>query len=322
MFLRLLPLALCLACAGPVAALSSPAERARAQALVEAKDPAAGDAVAALLAAAPDDVAARILQVRLLIAAHRNAEAVELAEQLVDDAPSSADAHFWLGNAYGGRIGEVGRLGQARLAWKLSDAYERAIALDPDQHEARLYLIQFHLRAPGIVGGDVDEARVLQRELARRDPPSGHFARGLLAGHDGDTAASADAFLAAWRARPTNSAWRMSAGIALQADRRWQAAQAHFQRWTAEDPGAAQAWYQLGRGAALSGLGLEVGEAALKRYLALPRVAGDPEAKHALYRLGQIQAQAGRTAAARASLQEALALDADFDEAREALDAL
>ena len=96
-------------------------------------------------------------------------------------APDSAQAHYWLGNAYGYQIGRVGTLSQGFMAPKLRDAFERAIALDPDLHDARSSLMEYYLQAPAIAGGSVEKARAQAAELERRDPPRGHYARARLA---------------------------------------------------------------------------------------------------------------------------------------------
>src|SRR5688572_12675114 len=84
-----------------------------AAALLETKDAKAGPAVAALRRAHPDDTSVGVLQVRWLLQQGEREDALELAEDLVDDAPKHAQAQYWLGNAYGQRIGEVGMLTQA-----------------------------------------------------------------------------------------------------------------------------------------------------------------------------------------------------------------
>ena len=305
-----------LAAAPSFAAAPAPAEAvAAAAALLAKEDAKAGPAVAALRASHPDDPAVDVLQVRWLLQTGEREDALDLAEDVADAAPRSAQAQYWLGNAYGQRIGEVGMLTQARYAPKLREAFERALALDPTIHEARLALVQFHLQAPSIVGGDPAVAKAQQRELARRDPPRGHFALAQIAESEQDEALAVREYIAAWKARPDNKSFRMAAGLAMQSAGRWDDAHALFAAWTKEDRGYAPAWYQLGRLAAISGKHLEDGSAGLRKYLAMKPERGQPEPKHAWYRLGQVQAHAGDVAAARASLQQALKLDPDMEEA-------
>lgn len=318
--MRFRPWLLCLLLTTTVPAAA--ATLAEADAWLKAKDARAAPAIAALVKAHPESAEARILQARLLLQQGKADDAIDAADEAVDLAPDNAQAHYWLGNAYGTQIGRVGTMSQAFMAPKLRDAFERAIALDPNLHDARTSLMEYYLQAPAMVGGSVEKARAQAAELDRRDPPRGHYARARLAGHDKQPEVAAKAYLAAWEARPESTTYRTAAGLVLQETKQWQRAFALYQAWTAEDPKAASAWYQLGRTAALSGQQLDVGAAAFKTYLSLPRVSGQPEAHHAWYRLGQVQAQAGDKAAARASFQQALKGEpgnADFKAALSAL---
>ena len=295
---------------------------AEADAWLKAKDARAAPAIAGLLKSDGKNPQVHILQARLLLQQGKAEDAVDAAGEAVDLAPDNAQAHFWLGNAYGSRIGQVGTMSQAFIAPKLRDAFERAIALDPDLHEARSSLVEYYLQAPAVVGGSVDKARAQAAELARRDPPRGHYARGRLATHDKQPDVAAKAYLAAWKARPENVAYRSAAGLALQETRQWDQAFDLYQAWTAEDPKAAGAFYQLGRTAVLSGQRAEVGMPALKKYLALPAAPGQPPMHHAWYRLGQLQARVGDKASARGSFEKALKGEpgnADFKAALAAL---
>lgn len=205
------------------AAAATPAE---ARAWLEAKDGRAAAAIEALAKARPRDAEAQVLLVRLRLQQGRADEALDLAEEIVDFAPDDAHAHNWLGNAYGSRIGQVGMLSQAMMAPKLRDAFLRAVELDPDQHEARVSLVEFYLQAPAIAGGSLAAARVQAAELARRDPPRGHYARGRIAAYEKKPAEAAAAFAAAHAARPTHAGYRMSAGIAHQEAGQWEQAHA------------------------------------------------------------------------------------------------
>jgi len=299
--MRTFCLLLLLVCAPALAMTASEAES-----LLLAKDPRAAEAIASLLKAQPRSPEAWILQTQLLLQQGQDSKAVDAARKAVDFGPRDARAFHWLGNAYGNRIGQVGVLSQAMIAPKLRDAFERAVALDPDLHQARSNLVEYYLQAPAIAGGSVDKARAHAAELDRRDPPRGHYARGLLAMHDGDATGAAKAFAAAHGARPENKGYRMAAGLAYQQTGQWDEAFDLFMAWTREDPSATGAWYQLGRTSAMSGQRLAEGANALRRFLALPAAAGEPPKHHAWYRLGQVQARAGDKDAARISFEQAL----------------
>lgn len=310
-----LPLLLVLVLLLPAMAMANtPAE---AEALLKDRDPRAAQVVAALAKARPEDPAVRVLQLRLLLQEpDKSKQALAFAEALAKDAPDYAPGHLWLGNAYANRIGQVGSFSQATMAPKLRRTLERAVELDPNLHEARSALMEYYLQAPGIVGGSVEKAKAQVAELQRRDPPRGHFALGRLAQYEERLDDARRHYLDAYAARPSNPAYRMSAGIIHQDTKDWAKAFAVFDQWTREEPKAAGAWYQLGRTAVLSGQRLEEGVAAFRRFLALPEQPGQPEHKYAWYRMGQALALAGDKAAARKALERALSLDPDLAEAK------
>jgi tetratricopeptide (TPR) repeat protein len=95
----------------------------------------------------------------LLTRSFRNEdEPIEHMERAVDIDPANADYEYGLGAAYGLKAQDAGVLKQVFLAPKVKKAFERAVALNPRHIEARAGLAQYYFRAPGIMGGDVDEA--------------------------------------------------------------------------------------------------------------------------------------------------------------------
>lgn len=289
---------------------------------LKAGDARAGAAIAREVAARPGDPGPRIWHIRWLLQQGRIADAVDAAEQAQARWPRDPAVRFWQARALGDAVREAGMLGRARLAGRMRDALQAAIALDANQHEARLMLMEYYLQAPAIVGGSESAARREAAELARRDPPRGHYARARLLEHEGQAAQAVSAYLAAHAARPDDDGLRMAAGVALQTAGRWHEARGHFRAWVEDDPAARAAWYQLGRIDVVSGAQTDEGERAFRTFLALPPAPGQPEPKHGWFRLGQWLAARGRKDEARDAFGQALRLDPAFEDAAEARDAL
>lgn len=289
---------------------------------LKAGDARAGAATEQALATRPDDPAAWIWRIRWLRQAGRSADAVDLADRAQVRWPRDADVRLWQARALGDAVREAGLLGRATLAGRMREALRAAVALNPDQHDARLMLVEYYLQAPAIVGGSESAARREAAELARRDAARGHYARARLLEHEGRSAEALDAYLAAHAGAPGDESLRMAAGVALQSAGRWAEARALFRAWVHEDPQARAAWYQLGRIDVVSGALTDEGERAFRTVLALPAAPGQPEAKHAWLRLGQWLAARGRRDEAGQAFDQALRLDPGFEEAAEARDAL
>jgi len=71
-----------------------------------------------------------------------------------------------------------------KLAFDVKSALDEALLLRPNDVEVRFDLVRFHVMTPRIAGGDMAEARAQVEEIAKRDKPLGHFARGYVAYRD------------------------------------------------------------------------------------------------------------------------------------------
>ncbi len=259
---------------------------------------------------------ALILLTRARLQAGKGKLAVESAQKAVSLSPNNAQAQFWLGNAYGSHIGEVGMLSKMSLAPKLRDAFEATIRLEPNNLDARESILQFYLQAPSVVGGGKDKAVLQVKEIAKRDAARGHLAQAQIYMAEKNTAAALKSYEAAYSAKPSDASIRLALGIGYQQANRWNDAFKHFRAWVVQDDKAGVAWYQIGRSSALSGQLLDEGIAALKKYLGMPHGANEPQNKNAYYRLGQLYAKAGQNAEAKAAFQSALKLDPGYKEVK------
>ena len=283
---------------------------------LEARDKKALASADALTKAEPKNAEAWILLTRARLQANQGEAAIASAEKAIKLAPNNSQAHFMLGSAYGSRIGQVGMFSQMSMAPKLRDAFEKTVALDPANLDAREALLQYYLQAPAMVGGGKDKASVQVAEIAKRDAARGHLARAQVFMLEKNNAAALKSYEAAYAAKPSDKNIRLALGIGYQMTERWNEAFKHFRAWTAQDEKAGPAWYQIGRTSAMSGLQIEEGIAALQKYIGMPHAANEPQNKNAYHRLGQLYAKAGKTAEAKAALQAALKLDPKFADAK------
>jgi tetratricopeptide (TPR) repeat protein len=295
---------------------------AEVQSMLKARNAGVLAAAEALVKAEPKNAEAWIVLTQARIFAKRYEKAVEAGEKAVELAPKNAQSHYWLGNALGNRIGQVGMVGKMTMAPDLRDAFEQAVKLDPALIDARSSLIEFYLQAPSAIGGGIDKAKAQVAAIGKYDRAAGLRAQMRLAMHEKNWGQAIKFGEAAVALKPDDSAMRQQLVVLYQQAKRWPDAYAAVKKWIAEAPKSNNAQYQLGRLAAESGQYLPEGEAALRMYLKMPREAQDPQPKSAHYRLGQVLAKAGRKDEARVALQAALKLDPSMKEAKEALAAL
>ncbi|MEO7252540.1 MAG: tetratricopeptide repeat protein [Arenimonas sp.] len=289
---------------------------ASVNAQLEAQAPAALTSAEAFAKANAASGDAWIALTRARLQAGKAESAIDAAEKATRLAPNNSQSFYWLGNAYGSRIGQVGMFSKMSMAPKLRDAFEHAVALDPNNLDNRSALMEFYLQAPSVIGGGIDKARVQASEIGKRDKSQGFMAQGRIAMQEKKGELALKFYEAALASKPGDARARVATAVAYQELKRWPDAFRLLRAWTAEDPKAGVAWYQIGRASALSGQFLDEGAAALQRYLTLPHGKNEPKKQHALYRLAQVDVRAGRKEQARVALNEALRIDPEYVEAK------
>ena len=279
-------------------------------------------AFAAYAAAHPQDPDGAYWTGRSLLQLHDFPQAVEWLEKATKLGPRRSDAFLALGRACARSAQEASVFSKLGLAKRAREAWEKAVAVDPGNVEARADLVEFNLMAPGFMGGSVDEARRQADEIGKRDPVQGAIARARVAQHEKDTAAAERILQEALTKSPGNPALRNALGLVYQSEEKWDAAFALYDAALAQNADAWELLYQVGRTAALSGQRLERGAAALQRYLGHPPGPEEPPLANAHYRLGMILERQGNRTAARSEYQAALRLDPSLKDAKAALDKL
>jgi Flp pilus assembly protein TadD len=96
--------------------------------------------------------------------------ATEFLEKAVASSPANSDYELWLGRAWGRRAETSGWLTAGVHASKARQCFEKAIALDPHNREAKNDLFAFYLNAPGFLGGGIDRAEALAKSIANERP--------------------------------------------------------------------------------------------------------------------------------------------------------
>jgi tetratricopeptide (TPR) repeat protein len=211
--------------------------------------------------------------------------AVRYLEKAAANNPSQARYHHELGDAYGILAQKASMFSKMGYAKKCIAAYDRAVALEPDDVEYRKSRYEFYRAAPSMVGGGMDKALAEVGEIEKRDPVQGAGLRSDLKQKEGKTD-EAFAILVELRAKLPDSK-------VLQ--------------------------FQFGRLVAMTGDKLDEGETALKEYLAYAPKPGEPPLWSAHWRLAQIFEKKGALTEARTQYEETLRLNPAFERAREAL---
>ncbi len=253
------------------------------------------------------------------------ADAEKRFERAISVERGVGEYHLQLGRAVGAQTASASVVRQPFMARRIKSEFETAVRLDPSLLDAREGLMQFHLFAPGMMGGDPAEARKQQREIAARSPMRGHMAQAMLTWRNRDTVGTERALRAAVAAAPDS----VGPAVALaQRQASWGRNAAAFttlEGYLTRRPTDLAARYQFGRLAAMTGEQLPRAETYLRAVIADQSWQPSqwlPSRAAAHGRLGDVLRKQGRKEDARAAYTAALALDRDLTIAKEGLRAL
>ena len=211
--------------------------------------------------------------------------AVQWLETATRLAPADSQYARLLGDAYGVSAQKAGLFSKFGFAKKCLASYDKAVALNPENLDARACRVEFYRQAPGFAGGGMDKAYAEAAEIRRRDSLRGAAVLGNL----------------------------------YLADKKYAEAFALLDELINKYPENKALLYQVGRLAAISGQQLDRGEAALKEYFQHVPANGEPALFNAHWRLGTLYERKGDKAAARAEYEASLALRADYGPSQDAL---
>lgn len=250
---------------------------------------------------------------------------VQNGERLVKLAPDSSDAQYALAVALRIKLQQVSKFKAMFIVGDYKDATRRAIELDPHNLDAREEQIGFLANAPGMVGGDRQQARDKIEELRALDE-----ARALRAQSDLEFVEKRDADAVRTLERllekdPADAESRFKLAYWLQAHERYAEADAHFAVLveTGGPVDSMNALYQRARTRVLGRFEPQRAVEQLRRFLDGPAdLDGVPTRAAALWRLGNAYEQIPDPEEARQAYRKALALDPDVGEARKELEAL
>jgi tetratricopeptide (TPR) repeat protein len=202
-------------------------------------------------------------------------------QKAVQAAPDDARMQNAFGDACGLTARHSGFFAKNGWARKCLAAYARAVALEPGNTDYRLSLLRYYVEAPAIAGGSIAKAYAEAAEIRKLDAADG----------------------------------RIAFATVYLTEEKFDQTFHEFDELLRQKPDDFFALYQIGRCAALSGVQLDRGSAALQRCLQLPLPAGTDRRTtlaNIHYRLGNILEKKGDPAAARAEYAAARQVYPDF----------
>jgi tetratricopeptide (TPR) repeat protein len=264
----------------------------------------------------PADLDATIYMGRIALRQEDLDGAVEWMEKGLELAPDSAKTHYWAATAY---VVKVQRQQDVALVSKVKSHIEKAVELDPNYVDARMFLAGFLMNAPPFVGGDMEKAREQAAILVEQAPFRGNMFLAELHKKEKKYDEAAEAFAAAAVVDPTSADPWHALGIMHQNNKEWDQAFEAFEKAIATDPKSYGSLYQIGRTGVFSEQNTDRSIEALRQYLAIEPAEGQPTWANARWRLGLLYEIKGDVAAARAEYDAALELNPDDENVQKEL---
>ncbi len=131
-------------------------------------------------------------------------DAFDHFEKATKFGPQNANYYYWLAQMYGQKAIKASIFRKPGHARNAKRTIEKAIALDPDYIEAQFFLMEYHLRAPGIIGGNKKEAQNQADQIKRLDPIRGYLAQAGIYGKKDELDKVEQEFRTALEKAPSN----------------------------------------------------------------------------------------------------------------------
>ncbi len=265
----------------------------------------------------PDYAAAQYYLGRIAFDQNRLDDAVDFFEEATEAKGGNQAEYFsFLGDSYGRLAQDAGVIRQGILAPKMKAAWEKAISLDPKILSARYSLISYYTQAPAFVGGSMDKAKEMARQIIALAPAPGHRQLGNLYLKEKNLVAAEKEYQEMAKLDPS---FLPVLGNFYVNEKMNDKAFALFDEQLKKNPDDMLAIYQLGKLSAVSGQRLDQGEQYLLRYLSYTPKNNEPSHAGANMRLAQIYEKKGKRADAKLKYEAALKLDSKLQEAKDGL---
>jgi tetratricopeptide (TPR) repeat protein len=231
--------------------------------------------------------------------------------------PNSSVYHDWLGRAYGALADQKKSF---LLARRVKKEFQAAVQADGSNIDARRDLEEYLLDAPWIVGGSKDDALAQVSAIAQVNPVEGHLARARYELDLGKPDLAVAEFNAAIALKPQTIDPYLEGALYYAQQGNGQEVTGLVEQGAQVSPKDPRLPFYRGMAHVLTGTDFPLAEQNLKSYIASSPDRSDwPSHGTARYWLGQLYEKQGNKMAAAEQYREALSLEPDNREAKQAL---
>jgi Flp pilus assembly protein TadD len=216
-------------------------------------------------------------------------KATESLDKAMTLDPENAEIALWLGRAYGRRAETSGPFTAPGYASKAHQYFERSVRLNPANMEALSDLFEYYLEAPGFLGGGVDKAEKIARQIAEIDASEGYWAQARLAEKRKQLGSAEEQLRRAIEASPQRIGRFIDMARFLAKQGRFQEADQNIARAEQIAPNSPKLIFAKADLYVKNGRNLDVAKHLLKQYMSMSLSPEDPPRSDAAKLLKQIQ---------------------------------
>jgi tetratricopeptide (TPR) repeat protein len=215
--------------------------------------------------------------------------ASEILEKAAAADPHSAETALWLGRAYGRRAETSSPFTAPGNASKARQWFERSVSLNPKSTESLSDLFEYYLEAPGFLGGGLDKAQGIAKQIAELDKAEGFWAQAKLAEKRKEFATAEEHLRRAIEASPKPLGRFLDLARFLARQGRFQESDQNIAKAEQLEPDSPKLLYAKADIYIQNKRNLNVARNLLKRYLSMQLSPDDPSREEAAKLLRQAQ---------------------------------
>jgi tetratricopeptide (TPR) repeat protein len=231
----------------------------------------------------------------------------------------NADYHVAMGSLLGEIAINSNLIKQGILAPRIKNEFETAARLDPKNIQARWMLVNYYIRAPKFMGGDVEKGKAAADEIMKLNPAEGNIAWGTIWRSEKRNDLAEKNYQTAVTLEPDSIKYYSALARFYEAIPNTEKALETYHKMVIKFPQNRMTYLQIGRVTAISGKMTDDGEKSLNEFIRLTADKKERSLANAYYYLGMIEKKRGNRENARKQIELALKYNPEHQPSRKLL---
>ena len=250
-------------------------------------------------------------------------DAIKHMKPLKKTFSDQSDFYFWYGQAYLAKLNESKNFFEKGIvASKVKEAFEKSVDLDPENLTARNSLARYYMEAPAIAGGSLKKAKEQIDYIKGKDPGMGYNTMANYYFQKKEYPLAQEEYLNFLEVASDKSPILYQIGFIYQIEKNYEEAFQYFEKSINTSPAFVPSYYQYARTAIFAEKNIVKAIKAMQTYIDQEGNVTGPDIPSAYWRLGMLYELQQQPSKAKQMYQQALAINPDHPQAKEALEKL